>query len=79
MWKTIYPRRRKENNSNEEEGAKEELTTKIRIRSWRRRRKKYWECGGVGDGSGGDGGGKVNKSSMKGDQEGTGKSQKFYQ
>ena len=27
---------------------------------------KYWECGGVGDGSGGDGGGKVNKSSMKG-------------
>lgn len=39
MWKTIYPRRRKENNSNEEEGAKEELTNKIRIRSWRRRRK----------------------------------------
>jgi len=39
MWKTIYPRRRKENNSNEEEGEKEELTTKIRIRSWRRRRK----------------------------------------
>lgn len=39
MWKTIYPRRRKENNSNEEEGAKEELTTKIRIRSWSRRRK----------------------------------------
>lgn len=27
---------------------------------------KYWECGGVGDGSGGDGGGKVNKSSVKG-------------
>lgn len=27
---------------------------------------KYWECGGVGDGSGGDGRGKVNKSSVKG-------------
>lgn len=33
------PEEKEGKQSNEEEGAKEELTTKIRIRSWRRRRK----------------------------------------
>ena len=33
------PEEKEGKRSNEEEGAKEELTTKIRIRSWRRRRK----------------------------------------
>lgn len=33
------PEEKEGKQSNEEEGAEEELTTKIRIRSWRRRRK----------------------------------------